>query len=102
MPESIGSASTADSIDVIVPPAKLFSALQAERGADDEPIQPILLSLPIVRVRKGHQLRLVVPGPTSLAVEPARRNPKLLALRAEAMEAAAAGVCQSRHVPECP
>ncbi|MCW2349162.1 hypothetical protein [Sphingobium sp. B12D2B] len=47
----------------------------------------ITLLLPIVRVRRGHQLRLVIPGPTSLSVQQAQRDPKLLALLAEAMAA---------------
>jgi hypothetical protein len=72
-------------IDLAMSPAMLAHAL--EMPADTYHIEPINLSLPIVRVRQGHQLRLVVPGPTSLAFEPARRDPKLLTLLAEAMAA---------------
>jgi hypothetical protein len=40
-----------------------------------------------VRVRRGHQLRLIVPGPASGLPKPARRNDKLVALVAEARRA---------------
>ena len=78
-------ALTDASIDLSISPAMLAHSL--ELPTDTYPAQPINLTLPIVRVRKGHQLRLVVPGPISPAPEPARRDPKLLALIAEAMAA---------------
>lgn len=81
---------TGSSIDIVVTPKMLAQALEFERqDTDHYPAnpEPIILSLPTVRVRQGHQLRLVVPGPMALAVEPARRAPKLIALIAEAIAA---------------
>lgn len=82
----------ATGIDVTVPRNMLAKALGLDwpTGRDDGDVaEPIILSLPVVRVRHGHQLRLVVPGPTSLTVEPARRDKKLVTLIAEAMAARA-------------
>jgi site-specific DNA recombinase len=45
------------------------------------------MTLPATRVRRGHQLRLVIPGPQTLNIVPARRDEKLVALIAEALEA---------------
>lgn len=50
-------------------------------------IQVATVSIEAARVRRGHQLRLIVPGPQSLRPEPARRNDKLVALVAEARQA---------------
>ncbi|PLK26692.1 recombinase family protein [Novosphingobium sp. TH158] len=77
---------TSQSIEMSLSRARLLAALEV---AHDHQVQaePILLTLPIAKVRKGHQLRLVVPGPTSLAPEPARHDTRLLALLAEAAAA---------------
>jgi site-specific DNA recombinase len=48
-----------------------------------------IISIDAVRVRRGHQLRLIVPGPESVRAKPARRNDKLVALVAEAQRARA-------------
>ena len=47
------------------------------------------LSIPVsaVRVRRGHQLRLIIPGGESARTKLARRDSKLIALVAEAMAA---------------
>lgn len=45
------------------------------------------LVIPAVRVRRGHQLRLIIPGPEQARVRPPRRDPKLIALVAEAITA---------------
>jgi site-specific DNA recombinase len=47
----------------------------------------LVLNVPAVRVRKGHQLRLVVPGPEHKVVEPPRHDARLVALVADAIEA---------------
>ena len=47
----------------------------------------LIITIPAVRVRRGHQLRLVVPGPNSGRSLPLRRDEKLIALIAEAQEA---------------
>ena len=49
--------------------------------------EDITLNLPATKVRRGHQLRLVIPGPEHLNIIPAQRNEKLVALVAEAHEA---------------
>jgi DNA invertase Pin-like site-specific DNA recombinase len=48
---------------------------------------PALITIPAVRVRRGHQLRLIVPGPADTATKPQRRDHKLVALIAEAYQA---------------
>ncbi|MDG2003012.1 MAG: recombinase family protein [Novosphingobium sp.] len=62
-------------------------ALATSLGIDDEANSSgdsLMLSLPVVKVRRGHQLRLVIPGPESEPSESARRDEKLVALVAEA------------------
>jgi hypothetical protein len=44
----------------------------------------IELTLPVVKVRRGHQLRLVIPGPEVINVQTAKRDEKLVTLVAEA------------------
>lgn len=53
-------------------------------GLDPSDAPPLALSLPVIKVRHGHQLRLIIPGaeaPKSAEVE---RDEKLVALLAEA------------------
>ena len=45
------------------------------------------IETPAMRVRKGHQLRLVIPGSEDTPVKPAKREAKLIALVAEAFTA---------------
>jgi site-specific DNA recombinase len=47
-------------------------------------IEPLVITTSAVRVRRGHQLRLIVPGPEHARPKPARRDDKLVALLAEA------------------
>ena len=47
----------------------------------------ISISIPAVKVRRGHQLRLIVPGENSAHNKPLQRDPKLIALIAEALAA---------------
>ena len=47
----------------------------------------LAITIEAVRVRRGHQLRLIVPGPESRRQEPSRRDGKLVALIAEAHQA---------------
>ena len=44
----------------------------------------LLLTLPATKVRRGHQLRLIIPGPQVLNITAATRDEKLVALVAEA------------------
>lgn len=65
-------------------------ALQARLGmiVDSESLnEGVILKTPAVRVRRGHQLRLVVPGPESRGRQLVRRDEKLIALMADAHEA---------------
>ena len=69
-------------IDIAVSTQGLLSALGVE--ADDHPAGPPLhLSCPATKVRRGHQLRLVIPAPAALEL-PTSRDEKLVALVAEA------------------
>ncbi len=47
----------------------------------------ITLSTPITRVRRGHELRLIIPGEPSSAAALPERSERLVALMAEAMAA---------------
>jgi DNA invertase Pin-like site-specific DNA recombinase len=47
----------------------------------------LVLTLPVAKVRKGHQLRLVIPGPVAINANPATRDEKLVSLIAEAHQA---------------
>ena len=70
-------------IEIMTSPALIHRSL----GLPDfgvEMKEPIILALPATRVRRGHQLRLVIPGPEELSAAPARRDEKLMALVAEA------------------
>jgi hypothetical protein len=73
-----------DGIRISIAPASLLLVSGTE-GVDASDTVPIELSCPTVRVRKGHELRLVIPGPQT---EPVRvRDEKLVALLAEAQTA---------------
>jgi hypothetical protein len=59
-------------------------------GMNDRPaMQATSIAIEAVRVRRGHQLRLIVPGPGSARPKPARRNDRLVALVAEGRRARA-------------
>ncbi|HVR90217.1 MAG TPA: recombinase family protein [Novosphingobium sp.] len=71
-----------DSIDITLRARGLLAALcvDVELGVATDPIQ---LSCPATKVRRGHQLRLVIPAPGN-HVLPATRDEKLITLVAEA------------------
>ena len=73
-------------IDVTVDKALLGSALGLEAVADTPDLQ-LILTLPATKVRRGHQLRLVIPGPQTISIDQATRDDKLVALVAEAYQA---------------
>jgi site-specific DNA recombinase len=63
-------------------------ALQRIFGMNDRPaIDAPAIAIEAVRVRRGHQLRLIVPGPESVRARPVRRDDKLVAVVAEARQA---------------
>jgi site-specific DNA recombinase len=73
-------------VEIMTCPVRIRGALGL---ASIDPLldEPIALALPATRVRRGHQLRLVIPGPEDLNGSPARRDEKLVALMAEAYTA---------------
>ena len=68
-------------IELTVDRASLGNALGLEQLI---PIEPLVLLVAATKVRHGHQLRLVIPGPKSLIVAPTGRDEKLVALLADA------------------
>jgi hypothetical protein len=61
---------------------------QLRINAEMNPItEPTIISIPAVRVRRGHQLRLVVPGPESMRPNTFKCDEKLVRLIAEAHQA---------------
>ena len=68
-------------IELTVDPAKLGSALGLEQTTS---VEPLVLLVSATKVRHGHQLRLVIPGPQSLTIAPTGRDERLVALVAEA------------------
>jgi len=66
------------------------NGLQQLLEMSDRPaIKAPAIAVEAVRVRRGHQLRLIVPGPESSRPKPARRNDRLVALVADAQQARA-------------
>ena len=63
--------------------ARIGTALAISAARDEN----ITLDVAATRVRRGHQVRLIIPGPERLSIQPARRDEKLVALIAEAHEA---------------
>jgi hypothetical protein len=60
---------------------------QLELPGKVDPAEPIAFSIPAVRVRRGHQLRLVIPEEGDARTVPTKSDPKLVALVAEALAA---------------
>ncbi len=73
-------------IDVTIDKFLLGSALGLEVKADRAGPQ-FILTLPATKVRRGHQLRLVIPGPQTISIDQASRDDRLVALVAEAYQA---------------
>lgn len=73
------------SVRLTLDPAGLIKALELNPTAKLNPTA-LTLSVPAVRIRGGHQLKLVVPGPEQAELAP-RHDRKLIALVAEAIEA---------------
>jgi site-specific DNA recombinase len=73
-------------IDLTVDKSLLGSALGLEAVTDTANLQ-LILTLPATKVRRGHQLRLVIPGPQTISIDQATRDDRLVALIAEAYQA---------------
>jgi DNA invertase Pin-like site-specific DNA recombinase len=76
-----------DAIELMLDRSKLIAVLGAADGSDQAEGEPLILSLSAVKVRRGHQLRLVIPGPETIRIDAAKRDEKLVALIAEAHQA---------------
>ena len=74
-----------DRIEVVLDGKSL--AEQLALGSAGECSEPLILVMPAVRVRRGHQLRLIIPGPDAPREKLACRDEKLVALLAEAHHA---------------
>jgi len=82
-----------DRVSIELSRAGLIELLGLPTGEDDE---SICISCDAVRVRKGHELRLIIPGANTDVVEP-QRDEKLIALLAEAQAAHALITSRSEH-----
>ena len=72
-------------VEIRINGAGLASQLELEAVSPNAELLEI--SIPAVRVRRGHQLRLVIPGKESAQTIPSRKDDKLVALIAEAHQA---------------
>jgi hypothetical protein len=82
-----------DRVNIELSRAGLMERLGLPTGDDNE---TICISGDAVRVRKGHELRLIIPGANTDAVEP-QRDEKLIALLAEARAAHALVTSKPEH-----
>lgn len=75
-----------DGIDLTIERSRLGAALGLDTIANSAE-RLLLLTMAATKVRRGHQLRLVIPGPQTIAIAQATRDDKLVALMAEAYQA---------------
>ena len=71
-----------DSIDIAVRTAVISNEIGA-----DQSIFPVILTAPIARVRRGHEIRLVIEASDAAQYKPKPRNERLALLLAEALAA---------------
>jgi site-specific DNA recombinase len=72
-----------DAVQIRLDRARLADALGVQLSDGES----IAFTCPATRVRRGHQLRLVIPGPDAACAAPINRDMKLVKLLAEASEA---------------
>ncbi len=72
-----------EAIDLAIAPGRLAEALGMDASVEIT-TRPLRLSLAATKVRRGHQIRLVIPGPQVININRAVRDEKLVALLAEA------------------
>lgn len=72
-----------NAVELVVSPCSLGRVLGIHEK-QVQAIEPIHLKCPATRVRRGHQLRLIIPGSKDKASAPRNRDEKLVALIAEA------------------
>lgn len=73
-----------EGIELKIDPIRLCKAIELN-DAGSAAAETLTLSLSVVKVRRGHRLRLIIPGPEP--VVPGKRDEKLVALVAEAYAA---------------
>ena len=73
-------------IDLTIDPACLFKILAMDASVEVT-TRSLLLTLAAMRIRRGHQIRLVIPGPQVFNSNRASRDEKLVTLIAEAHQA---------------
>ena len=61
-----------------------LKALLGLEGAANATNEALMFTLTATKVRRGHQLRLIIPGPQALNIIPTTRDEKLVSLLAEA------------------
>jgi site-specific DNA recombinase len=75
-----------EAIEIGLVRAALLTTLQLP-VPDAAEMEMLAIATPATRVRRGHQIRLVIPGVATAPVPPARRDERLVALVAEAYAA---------------
>ena len=73
-------------IDLTIDPARLFKALGMDASVEIT-TRSLLMALAATRIRRGNQIRLVIPGPQVINIKRASRDEKLVTLIAEAHQA---------------
>jgi hypothetical protein len=72
---------------IVLTVARSGLAMALGQSSEQPAAEPLELTISAVKLRRGHQLRLVIPGPAPITVNAANRNDKLVALVAEAIHA---------------
>ncbi len=75
-----------DAIEICIEPSALLDSSESDPTAPNEK-SPVILACGTVRVRRGHEIRLIMPPANDIAI-PTNRNQKLVSLVAEARAAA--------------
>jgi hypothetical protein len=73
-----------DHIALTISQSGLAALLELELSKDASPLE---IRLPVIKVRRGHQLRLVIPGSVAVQHPVAQRDEKLVSLLYEAYQA---------------
>ena len=75
-----------EGVDLTIDQTGLNTLLGLE-VADQPSPETLMFTLPATKVRRGHQLRRIIPGPQALNISPATRDEKLVSRIAEALAA---------------
>jgi hypothetical protein len=74
-------------LNITLSSAAVLNTLGFEQIDTRDDDQPIVLTSDALRVRRGHEIRLIIPGPMTKRIAPRVRDEKLVALIAEAQAA---------------